>query len=84
MFTSEEQLRQKIAAVYGGVVNYLGRPTTSQIQRLDVLEKEMEGYRDRYEEIYNTLVGRVNTYLDKKGLKPILPVGRDEFDKEKK
>jgi DNA-binding transcriptional regulator YhcF (GntR family) len=66
MFTSEEQLRQKIAAVYGGVVNFLGRPTNSQIQRLDVLEKEMEGYRDRYEELYNTNVGRINLWLDKK------------------
>ena len=83
MFTSEEQLRQKIAAVYGGVVNYLGRPTTSQIQRLDVLEKEMEGYRDRYEELYNTNVGRINLWLDKKGLKPIRSVTREAFDKEK-
>ncbi len=82
MFT-EEQLRQKIAAVYGGVVNYLGRPTNSQIERLKVLEKEMESYRDQYEEIFNTRVGKINLYLEKKGFKPIRPVTRKEFDQEK-
>jgi hypothetical protein len=83
MFTEEEQLRQKIAAVYGGVVNYLGRPTNSQIERLKVLEKEMEGYRNQYEEIFNTRVGKINLYLEKKGFKPIRPVTREEFDQEK-
>ncbi len=83
MFTSEEQLRQKIAAVYGGVVNFLGRPTNSQIQRLNVLEKEMGNYQGRYEEIFNTRVGRINLWLDRKGLKPIRPVTRETFNKEK-
>jgi DNA-binding transcriptional regulator YhcF (GntR family) len=83
MFTSEEQLRQKIAAVYGGVVNYLGRPTNSQIERLKVLEKEMDSYRDQYEELFNTRVEKINLYLEKKGFKPIRPVTRKEFDQEK-
>ena len=84
MFTSEEQLRQKIAAVYGGVVNYLGRPTNSQIDRLNVLEKEMKGYREQYQEIFDTKVARINMVLEKKGLKVIRPVTREAFDKEKK
>ncbi len=84
MFTSEEQLRQKIAAVYGGLVNFLGRPTNSQIQRLDVLEKEMKGYNQQYRQIFDTKVAAINAVLEKKGLKLIRPISRENFDKEKK
>ncbi len=83
MFTSEEQLREKIAAVYGGVVNYLGRPTQSQIQRLDVLDREMQGYQERYDKINENQIKKINTILKKKGLKPVQTISREDFDKEK-
>lgn len=83
LFTSEEQLREKIAAVYGGVVNFLGRPTNSQMQRLDVLAKEMNGYQIRYENIYEKEITNINALLKKRKLPVIQPVSREEFDKEK-
>ncbi len=82
MFTSEEQLREKIAAVYGGVVNYLGRPTDSQIQRLQVLAKEMESYQNRFDEIYKNKITKINMLLSKKKKKTIPLISREEFDKE--
>jgi hypothetical protein len=84
MFTSEEQLREKIAAVYGSVVNYLGRPTNSQIERLRVLEKEMDGYRQEINDLFAGPVQEINNVLKKKERQPVPELTREAFDKEEK
>ena len=38
--TGEERLREKIAFIYGSIMQYPGRPTDSQIQGLDLLAQE--------------------------------------------
>ncbi len=83
MFTSEKQLRGKISDIYGGVVNFLGRPTNSQITRLDVLQKEMNGYSQEVNVLFKSRLTKLNGILKKKGLQEIHPISREAFDKQK-
>jgi len=40
--SGEEKLREKVVNLYGSVVRYSGKPTTTQINRMRVLEKEID------------------------------------------
>lgn len=79
--TGEEQLRERISAVYGGVMRYYGKPTDSQISRLNVLEVEL---KDRMS-IADDLLGRVdemNRILEKAGKDPLEIISLEEFKEE--
>ena len=49
MVTGEERLREFMAELYGSVVNYEGRPTASQVQRADVLARELEDVKKEFD-----------------------------------
>jgi photosystem II stability/assembly factor-like uncharacterized protein len=51
--SGEIRLTEKIGDVYSGVLNYLGRPTDSQIKRLDVLSQEFDKYKNELDDIFN-------------------------------
>lgn len=82
IFSSEEQLREKIAEIYGGVVSFMGHPTQSQIDRLDVLQQEMNRWEQKTEELFGTNLKAVNKRLVKAGMQEIKLISREEFDKE--
>ncbi|NOY38568.1 MAG: glycosyl hydrolase [Chlorobi bacterium] len=82
LFSSEEQLREKIAEIYGGVVSFMGRPTNSQINRLDVLQKEMESWHQKAAKLFSEDMKSVNQRLKKAGLKEITLITREDFNKE--
>ena len=82
MYSEEIMLREKIGEIYGGVVSYLGRPTNSQIDNLDLLEKELKGYQQEVESLKKTELVQVNQALAKAGLNEIRLTTREEFDKE--
>ena len=50
--SGEIRLTEKIGDVYSGVLNYLGRPTDSQIERLEVLSKEFDKYRKEIDDLF--------------------------------
>jgi hypothetical protein len=82
LFSSEEQLREKIAEIYGGVVNFMGRPTQSQIDRLEVLQKEMDEWKHKAEDILNSDLPKINSRLKKADIPEIKVLTREEFEKE--
>lgn len=82
LFSSEEQLREKISEVYGGVINFMGRPTQSQIDRLTVLEAEMNNWAAKANDIFDSQLPAVNKRLARSGLTEINLMSREEFDKE--
>ena len=81
--TGEERLRERVANVYGSIMGYQGRPTDSQVERLDVLEKDVKGYNLQLQEVISTELPAINSMLEKEGLTPISVITYTEFSKEK-
>jgi photosystem II stability/assembly factor-like uncharacterized protein len=80
--TGEEQIRERIGTLYGGVNGYDGRPTASQLDRMAALEKELDA-----------AVARLDAYLAKelaaaggalpKGAAPLAPLTREAWDRQR-
>ena len=51
MLSGEEELREQLGGLYGAVVGYDGRPTASQIQRMETLEGELAKAERRFREL---------------------------------
>jgi hypothetical protein len=79
--TGEEQLREKLGDLYGGVSGYAGRPTPSQLDRLATLNGEVDRSARTFDGFVTADVKRLNDRLAAKGLKPLAPVSREEFDR---
>ena len=78
--TGEKQLREKIAQLYGYVMFYKGKPTDSQMLRLNDLEKEVNGKNEILQKIIQTDLSRLNKRLGKEEIKVTT---RKEYFKEK-
>ncbi|MCF8239893.1 MAG: hypothetical protein K9J16_00800 [Melioribacteraceae bacterium] len=76
--SGEIRLTEKIADVYGSLVFYQGRPTESQINRLNVLEKEYKKQLAYYESTLSSL----NEKLQEAGIQVITVTTREEYFKE--
>jgi hypothetical protein len=81
--TGEEKLREKIAFIYATSIFYQGKPTKSQIDGLDLLEKEVGEMDKKVEELLKTDLVQVNKLLGKSGIEPIKTITKEEFLKEK-
>ena len=80
--TGESQLRDKISNVYGAVTGYSGRPTQSQIDRLNVLDKEIEKYKKVSDPLLGVELNKMNQIRIKAGKDEIKLPTREEFDKD--
>lgn len=80
--TGEEQLREKLSNIYGAVSRFQGRPTQSQSDRLDLLEKELKGFEAQLQSIYENDLKKVNTLLTKAGKDNIALFSYEEYLKE--
>ena len=69
--TGEEQLRERLAALYGEVNSYLGRPSEAQLVLTTVLTSRVVGGRDRVERVLRDDVAVVNAALRAAGKRPI-------------
>jgi len=83
IFTEDVQLREKITEIYSGVLNFLGRPTNSQIDRLNVLESQLKNYENQIKEILENDLVKLNSNLEKAELNPIKITSKEEFENEK-
>ncbi|MCD6564812.1 MAG: hypothetical protein J7K53_02610, partial [Bacteroidales bacterium] len=84
IYTQEEQLREKISNIYGGVVNFLGKPTNSQIEALDMYETDMNKYQNKVKDVIENMLPAINEMIKKDGREIISITTREEFFKEKK
>jgi hypothetical protein len=77
---SDERLREKISGIYGAMIRYEGRPTNSQLERLDVLRGIFEEKKKDFEKITSQLAA-LNLLLTKRNLPNINLISREDFDK---
>ena len=80
--SGEEQLREKIAKVYGGVNGYDGRPTQAQTDQVKVLGGQLEKAEAKLEALKSGEVAAANRELEKRKLDPLKPKSREEWEKE--
>jgi len=80
MLSGEQQLRERLVSLYGGVNGYDGRPTDSQLARMAILEKELEAAESRFEVLTARGLPAVNA--SRKG-DPLKALTREEWAEER-
>jgi hypothetical protein len=77
----EEQLREKLGALYGAVNGYDGRPTNGQLRFMEFLEGQVADARTWFDGIATKDLPGLNTGLAGQKLDPIKVVTREEWEK---
>jgi photosystem II stability/assembly factor-like uncharacterized protein len=72
--SGEEKLREELGALYGGVILYEGRPTASQITRMETLGKDLADARAKFEAAIARDLPPLNKELPGRKLEPITPL----------
>ena len=80
----EEQLREKLGGLYGAVNGYDGRPTRSQLDRMEILTGQLDRAAARFQELLDGDVARANRALAARKLEPIKVPTREEWEKNRK
>ncbi len=80
--TGEAKIREQMGSLYGAVNGYEGRPTQSQILRMDALKKEFEGLVAEFDAFTKKELPAVNSALDKRKLDPIRVMTKEEWEKK--
>jgi predicted HicB family RNase H-like nuclease len=79
--SGDEKLREKMGNLFGGIVNYDGRPTQSQIDRKDVLIGQLTAAEARFEELTTSKdLTSLNSQLQGRGLEVINVMSREEWE----
>ena len=81
MLAGEERLREKLGGLYGSVNGYDGRPTNSQLEQLEVLERRIGEAEARFAAQTATL-GALNRRLERRDLAPITVQTREQWEAE--
>ena len=81
--SGDEKLREKMGNLFGGVVNYDGRPTQSQLDRTAVLRSQLEAAQKSFADLTTGKeLSQFNSQLEGKGLEPIVVLSREAWDEE--
>lgn len=80
--SGEEQLRERMAMVYGAINGYDGRPSQSQLDQVKVLSDDLGKAEARLEALQRGEVAAVNRELAKRKLEPLTAKSREEWEKE--
>ena len=80
--TGEQQLREKVVELYASVSNYAGKPTESQLTRINALEKEIVNKNAEFDSIISKELNSMNRKLEGKKLEPIEIMTKEAWDKK--
>jgi hypothetical protein len=78
------ELRENLGWLYGTVTIYPGRPTTSQVKRIDEIAVETGKMTEEVDAVFGKYLESLNTQLAKAGMETISITSREEFASEKK
>jgi photosystem II stability/assembly factor-like uncharacterized protein len=82
--SGEEQLREQLAALYGGVMGYEGRPTDSQIGRIEALSVDLKARQADFAALTGEArVAALNRELSGRKQEPIVVLSREEWVKKR-
>lgn len=79
MLSGEKKLREYLGALYGAVNGYDGRPTRSQVERVESLEGQLGAARARFDEVAGAALGSLSPALERKGLEPLERLDRESW-----
>ena len=82
MFSGEERLRERLVDLYGAVNGYEGRPTGSQLNRMEVLAAELTEARTRFAELIEEDLDDLNGRLTREKMKPLVLLSREEWEEQ--
>ncbi|HCX29448.1 MAG TPA: sialidase [Blastocatellia bacterium] len=80
--TGEERLRENLTDLYGNVNLYEGRPSQTQVERTDVLARELADVVKDFDAWLAKELAGINSELAKKKLETITPLTREEWEKK--
>lgn len=69
--TGEERLREHADNLYGALLSYEGRPSTYQMERIQVLQRELDDIRKEFDALTASVLPKLNEALKSKGVAPI-------------
>jgi photosystem II stability/assembly factor-like uncharacterized protein len=80
--SGEEELREKLASLYGGVNGYEGRPTRSQLDEMTVLKGRLDDLSGRITAVEKGPLAQANRALAAAKLRPIVVMERQDWEKK--
>ena len=81
MITGEERLREFLGDLYGDVNSYDGAPTTAQLARADVLDRQLADVIKEFQDLSKDRFAVINRELGKKGLAPMTVLSETDWQK---
>ena len=69
--TGEERLREHLDQAYGAILSYEGRPGDYQVERINVLDRELRAVEDRAKALIDGDLPKLNEALQGKGLQTL-------------
>jgi photosystem II stability/assembly factor-like uncharacterized protein len=78
--SGEEELREKMADLYGAVNGYEGRPTRSQIDEVKVIEARLGDLSGRIAAVEKAQIAKLNRDLAAAGKQPIVVLDRKAWE----
>ena len=77
-----ELVKKELNSPDASVSNYAGKPTESQLSRMNALEKEIDKKNVEFESIISKELKGINKKLEGKKLEPIKIMTKEEWDKK--
>jgi photosystem II stability/assembly factor-like uncharacterized protein len=79
---AEQKLRGELAGLYGAMINYLGRPTQSQMERLQYFQQKVQKYAVMTDQVIHENLSGINSRLEESGAEPISRLTREVFEEK--
>jgi photosystem II stability/assembly factor-like uncharacterized protein len=80
MITGEERLRENLSDLYGNVQGFAGKPTATQVERGDVIARELADVARDFDAWVARELPGINAALTRKKLPAIQPITRAQWD----
>jgi hypothetical protein len=82
MITGEHKLRENLGELYGGVNGFTGRPTQSQLDRMVVLQKQLDDANAKFQGFSGRDITVLNGALEKAKQQPVKVLTKDDWTKK--
>jgi len=80
--SGDEKLREHLGNLYGAIVAYEGRPTNTQLGRVEKLLGELTAAEEKFASLSGSELDAVNSKLSGAGLGPIAATSREDWEAE--